>query len=651
MTRVDPIERVLNLLALLHESPRPLTRAEIVASLATGSTPYPTDEAAQHQLFTGDRRTISLGLGITIHQRVRGGEDAGRTEYWVDRRDLRLPALDLDEEERLALSLALGAVSRSVPHAGEAGLKLGADGRVPGEVPATPAFELHVDLPDQVIRVMEAARAERAVLRPGAAGSGSAQPFEPWVVVLDHGAWYAIGHDRTAGVPGVERIDRWRGDVVVLEDGDPGRTTTAPSLDQAAIRALVAELAPEPALAQVLVDELTAARASLTPLVVERHQTDLFGQVRLLVRVDDRDRFRSWLLGLGDRAELSGPPDLRDEVLAWLQRMVDTPPPPAVEVGDRPRPPGRRPGPEPVATRLHRLLSIVPWLYRQGAASVEEIAAAVGATTTQVLRDLTTASMCGAPPYSADVLFGFWVDPERGMVEVIEPTLLADGLRLTARQAAAVSLALASVGSVPGVTHAVVDRLRAKLDAALGPDPLVVTADEPPFLEAVRSAIANVTQLRLEYVDLDDRVTERTFDPQVLFADRGAWYVMGDDHLRGEERVFRVDRLLSAVLTEVRFTRRSVTPPAGATWQWMVPDREVVLRLPPGCEWVVDRYAVTGAADPAADGSRTVWLSVVSDRWLESLLLRCGPGVAVLAPSELAELPARAAASALARYG
>jgi predicted DNA-binding transcriptional regulator YafY len=236
------------------------------------------------------------------------------------------------------------------------------------------------------------------------------------------------------------------------------------------------------------------------------------------------------------------------------------------------------------------------------------------------------------------------------MVEVIEPTLLADGLRLTARQAAAVSLALASVGSVPGVTHGVVDRLRAELDAALGPDPLVVTADESPFLETVRNAIAAATRLRIEYVDLDDRVTEREFDPQVLFADRGAWYVMGDDQLRGQERVFRVDRLLSVVPTAVRFTRRAVTPPAGPTWQWMVPDRAVVLRLPPGGEWVLDRYAVAGATEPAADGSRTVWLSVVSDRWLESLLLRCGPGVAVLEPPELADLPARAATAALARY-
>lgn len=59
MGRADPIERVLNLLTLLHESSQPLMRAEAVAELVTGSTPYPTDAEAERQAFTGDRRRPS----------------------------------------------------------------------------------------------------------------------------------------------------------------------------------------------------------------------------------------------------------------------------------------------------------------------------------------------------------------------------------------------------------------------------------------------------------------------------------------------------------------------------------------------------------------------------------------------------------------
>ncbi|MGH9132400.1 MAG: WYL domain-containing protein, partial [Ilumatobacteraceae bacterium] len=417
-------------------------------------------------------------------------------------------------------------------------------------------------------------------------------------------------------------------------------------LDDATLSTLVTDAVDEPMIAQVVVDEVTAARASLSPRVIERRQVDLFGQVSLRVLVDDVDRFRSWVLGLGPRAELLGPPDLRGEVIEWLAEIAGHSPS-GVTVPPKPTTAGRRRGPEPVCERLHRLLAIVPWLYRHGTAHVDEIAARVGATRDQVVRDLTAASMCGLPPYTFDRLYGFWVEDDK--VHVTHPTLLADEVRLTARQGAAVAVALASLDALPGGDHDVSKRLRAKLDDALGDWPVRVEVDAPPYLDDVRAAVERHERIRIEYVDLDDRVTERAFDPLKLFVDRGASYVIGVDHLRGGERVFRVDRLLSVVPVDVFFEPRPVTPPTGRTWSWMVPHREVVVRLPPGSDWVVDRYA-TIAHVVGEDGWLTVWLSVVSEPWLASLVLRCGPGAEVVEPSEFADLPARRARAALERY-
>ena len=72
-------------------------------------------------------------------------------------------------------------------------------------------------------------------------------------------------------------------------------------------------------------------------------------------------------------------------------------------------------------------------------------------------------------------------------------------------------------------------------------------------------------------------------------------------------------------------------------------------RLPPGCHWVLDRYA-TLAHTIDALGWLTVWLSVVSERWLATLLLRCGAGAEVLEPERFADLAPRHAHEALARY-
>lgn len=47
--------------------------------------------------------------------------------------------------------------------------------------------------------------------------------------------------------------------------------------------------------------------------------------------------------------------------------------------------------------------------------------------------------------------------------------------------------------------------------------------------------------------------TEREVDPYGLVYRRGVWYVVGRDHLRGEVRMFRADRVLRAELRDERF--------------------------------------------------------------------------------------------------
>ena len=111
----------------------------------------------------------------------------------------------------------------------------------------------------------------------------------------------------------------------------------------------------------------------------------------------------------------------------------------------------------------------------------------------------------------------------------------------------------------------------------------------------------------------------------------------------------RIDRIVSVTPTGETFRPRAIESPAGGSWSWMIPDREVVVRLPPGSDWVLDRHA-TLAHLVEPDGSIVVWLAVVDERWLEVLLLRCGPGVEVLDPPEWSTLASRAAAAVAAHY-
>jgi predicted DNA-binding transcriptional regulator YafY len=50
---------------------------------------------------------------------------------------------------------------------------------------------------------------------------------------------------------------------------------------------------------------------------VEERRQD--GSVVLAVHVTNRPAFRSFVLGFLDHAEVLGPPDLRDDMVSWLE--------------------------------------------------------------------------------------------------------------------------------------------------------------------------------------------------------------------------------------------------------------------------------------------------------------------------------------------
>jgi predicted DNA-binding transcriptional regulator YafY len=118
--KVNPIERVLNLLTLLSRADAPMTREQIVAAMARGESPYPTDEDPQRQLFTSDKNVITRDLGIPVRTVAGVGDEAGQTRYYIREEDMCVPDLALTDDELSILSLALESLHLAVPQAGEA---------------------------------------------------------------------------------------------------------------------------------------------------------------------------------------------------------------------------------------------------------------------------------------------------------------------------------------------------------------------------------------------------------------------------------------------------------------------------------------------------------------------------------------------------
>ena len=184
--RVDRVERLTNLLALLLETSRPLTMVEIVGALAGQ---YPDGERNQRAAFERDKAALR-DLGVPIEAKSELGQGSPG-EYRIDRRAYELTDLELDGDERRALQVAVAAVRTDTSAGRDAMWKLG--GSAIGEVGTVSAV-----MPDRPeLPIVRAAVASRSLISFGY--RSERRHIEPWGLLLRGGFWYVIGLDRDRG--------------------------------------------------------------------------------------------------------------------------------------------------------------------------------------------------------------------------------------------------------------------------------------------------------------------------------------------------------------------------------------------------------------------------------------------------------------------
>ncbi|MGD9703530.1 MAG: helix-turn-helix transcriptional regulator [Acidimicrobiia bacterium] len=321
-------------------------------------------------------------------------------------------------------------------------------------------------------------------------------------------------------------------------------------------------------------------------------------------------------------------------------------------MSERPSTGGRRRGPRPAQERLRRLLVMLPWIMERGEVPVSEVAARFHLTEAEVVADLERIAMCGVPPYGPDDLVDLFVDD--GQVVAGPARFFSRPLRLTAPEAFALLTSARAAQQLPGADPAgALARALDKLAAVVGRDAVTVDLTRPVALDEISAAVEEGRQLRIEYWSAaSDEASERVIDPAAVFADRGNWYVVADDHRSGEERTFRVDRIVAVTPTGVVREGTREKPPIARGEAWFAEADglpRVTLRLQPDAAWIVERYP-TDAVEPLPGGGFEVVVPVTSERWLARLLVRAGRSVEVVSPPELAGLGARTARRLLGCY-
>jgi proteasome accessory factor B len=312
---VDRLERLVNLVAALLDSPRPLTRAEIKER-----TPgYSSDPEAFRRNFERDKDLLrQMGFPLVTEAPDPGfPEDVG---YRIPPEQYELPDPGLDGAELAALRLAASAVQ--LEGSGEAVVaalrKLA--GAVDGAdvvLAANPApADLGAALPtDDSAATVLMAVGERRRVRFGY--HGERRLVDPWRLSFHRGHWYLSGFDHQRQAERLFRLDRVEGSVEAEGDTGaferPGVATAGPPAPW-----LMGD--GEEIVTRILVDadQASWARHALGREVQSRPD----GSAVFEVTVTNRDALRSFVLGYLDHAEILAPPDLRADMVHWLEELA-----------------------------------------------------------------------------------------------------------------------------------------------------------------------------------------------------------------------------------------------------------------------------------------------------------------------------------------
>lgn len=321
--------------------------------------------------------------------------------------------------------------------------------------------------------------------------------------------------------------------------------------------------------------------------------------------------------------------------------------------------------------RADRLLRVMHLLQRHGTLPASRLAELLEVSERTVLRDMDALSAAGVPVFAqrgrgggCGIVEGYRTDVS-GLTTGEAQALFLWGARdATSELGLGPELgnALAKLAAtVPGDAMQEADALASVL--VVDRRRWFAAAEEVPVLPVLRDAAARGRRLRIRYASSSgDPTTTRTVDPYGLVENAGRWYLLAAH--RGERRIYRVSRVLDAVVLDDA-ARRPAGLDLAAEWAdarrgLEVGDAvEMDVAVEPAAEGIFRRLSSfqvvrdsTVETLPAVDGDPRVRLRLVVRARMQAvgLVLTFGGDVEVVSPPELrADVVDRAEAT-LARH-
>lgn len=299
------------MVAALIDTSRPLTRAEIAERIDG----YSSDPQAFRRNFERDKDLLrQMGFPVITEAADGANEDIG---YRIPRELYELADPGLDDAELTAIRLAASAVhlEGDWSEALRAALRKlgGAAGTGHSSGPGAGA-EVRVEAPAAVAFAAIATRC-----RVNFAYNSKERLVDPWRLSYHRGHWYLAGFDAGPREERLFRLDRLESEIVAV--GEAGAFEAPPG----------AQTGPPPPwrigdedlkVASVLVDadHATLARGEFGEAALIEIRDD--GSAVFEIPFTSTAGLRSAVLGYLEHAEIIGPPELRADMISWLEALA-----------------------------------------------------------------------------------------------------------------------------------------------------------------------------------------------------------------------------------------------------------------------------------------------------------------------------------------
>lgn len=314
--RMEPLERLLNLVGLLLETRIPLTFEQIQATLDAYRADNP-DSAKR--MFERDKDVLrEYGVPLELVDTDAWGTEQG---YLIRKERYYLPEIEFTPEEVGALFVA--AQSGGEDTTAEQGVRkllYGADGGTLVSMGGGPLSSGSDARSELVIAAADAAQRRRRV-RFGyrtAQGKVSDREVDAFAMVLRGGHWYVVGHDVGRDDVRAFRLSRFTSE---LDDAGEGREPPEGFRAADHVQAGPWDAATED-VAEVAFHARVAFAAEQSFVGATPVRTDDAGRTILAIPMPDPATLAGLVLQYGPDAEVLAPDALRREVVTRLEALV-----------------------------------------------------------------------------------------------------------------------------------------------------------------------------------------------------------------------------------------------------------------------------------------------------------------------------------------